>query len=148
MRKFNKATVFSVDGGNTFKYFSKKDFPSNEKVTCIIAIADMSKKLKVKRIYIIKQINLKRIVDEVFLVKSNGRLANSITVEPCRRGYGYCRLVHGVPNSNKLIQQEITAYIEHTIQLEQQRKNRACNFIQNCTAKQLAQIEQLISKLS
>lgn len=148
MRKLDKATVFSIDEGNTFKYFSKKDFPDSKKVTCIIAIADMSKKLKVKRIYITKQIQLKRIGEEVFLVKSNGRLGNRITVEPCRRGYGYCRLLHAAHNSNKLIQQDITAYIEHTRYLEQQRKNRACNFIQNCTAKQLAQIEELISKLS
>ena len=101
MRKLDKATVFSIDEGNTFKYFSKKDFPDSKKVTCIIAIADMSKKLKVKRIYITKQIQLKRIGEEVFLVKSNGRLGNRITVEPCRRGYGYCRLLHAAHNSNK-----------------------------------------------
>ena len=148
MRKLDKATVFSVDGGHTFKYFSKKDFPDGKKVTCIIAIADMSKKLKVKRIYITKQIQLKRIVDEVFLVKSNGKLGNRITVGPCRHGYGYCRLLHAAHNSNKLIQQDITAYIEHTRHLEQQRRDRACNFIQNCTVEQLAQIEQLISTLS
>ena len=148
MKIFNKATVFSVDGGNTFKYFSKKDFPDGKKVNCIIAIADMSKKLKVKHIYITKQIQLKRIVDEVFLVKNNNKLGNRITVEPCRRGYGYCRLIHGVPNSSKLIGQDITAYIEYTRHLEQQRKDSACHFIQNCTDEQLVQIEQLISTLS
>lgn len=148
MKKFDKATVFSFDGGNTFKYFSKKDFPEGKKVNCIIAIADTNKKLEVKHIYITKQIQLKRIVDEVFLVKNNGKLGNRITAEPCRRGYGYCRLVHGVANSSKLIEQDITGYIEHTRHLEQQRKDRACNFIQNCTAEQLTQIEQLISKLS
>lgn len=140
MCKKHLPTMFKFEGEEKFRILRRNEWLVGEQRTCYVGL----------------QYNNGNIIGQIkdTYVNAGGYLI-SITdpnkkgsVQNLSNGRGYFLITQAKKFTPQLQHNFILQIEEQQRLVEQQRKHRACNFIQNCTVKQLAQIEQLISKLS
>ena len=140
MRNKHLPTVFKFEGEQEFRTLRRNEWKVGETKICYVGLRQPDGNVigQVKDSYTnaggylisVKNVNKKGSVQNL----SNGR--------------GYFLITQAKKFTPQLQHNFILQIKEQQRLLEQQRKNEACNFIQNCTDEQLVQIEQLISTLS
>lgn len=140
MRKKHLPTMFKFEGEKKFRILRSNEWPVGEIRTCCVGLQHINGN-------IIGQIEDTYVNAGGYLISITNPNKKG-TVQNLSNGRGYFLITQGKKFTSQL-QYNFILQIEEQQRLEeQQHKDRACNFIQNCTAEQLAQIEQLISKLS
>lgn len=133
-------TMFKFDEEEDFRTLKRNEWPVGERRTCYIGLQQTDGN-------IIGQVNDTFINVAGYLISLTD-INKKGSVQNLSNGRGYFLLTQAKRFTPQL-QHNFILHIEEQQQLlEQQHKDRACNFIQNCTAEQLTQIEHLISKLS
>lgn len=133
-------TMVKFEGDDEFRTLKRNEWPVGEQRTCYVGLqqTDGNTIGQVKDTFI----NVAGYLISLTDINKKGSVQN------LSNGRGYFLITQGKKFTPQL-QYNFILQIEEQQRLEeQQHKDRACNFIQNCTAEQLAQIEQLISKLS
>lgn len=140
MRNKHLPTMFKFEGEQEFKTLRRNDWSVEEQRTCYVGLRQTDGNIvgQVKDTFI----NVGGYLISLHDVNKKGSVQN------LSNGRGYFLITQGKKFTPQLQHDYILQIKEQQQLLEQQHKDRACNFIQNCTAEQLTQIEQLISKLS
>jgi hypothetical protein len=139
MRK-HLPTMFKFEGEQEFRTLKRNQWPVGETKTCYVGLQQTDGTIigQVKDTYI----NVGGYLINLNDVNKKGSVQN------LSNGRGYF-LITQAKKFTPQLQHNFMLQIEEQQQLlEQQRKDTACNFIQDCTNEQLTQIEQLISTLS
>lgn len=140
MRKKHLPTMFKFEGEEKFRILRRNEWPVGEIRTCNVGLQYNNGNIigQIKDTYV----NAGGCLISITNPNKKGSVVN------LSNGRGYF-LITQAKKFTPQLQHNFMLQIEEEQRLvEQRRKDRACNFIQNCTAEQLAQIEHLISKLS
>ena len=139
MRK-HLPTMFKFEGEEKFRILRRNEWPVGQIRTCGVGLQHNNGNIigQVKDTYVNAGGYL------ISITNSN----HKGSVENLSNGRGYFLITQAKKFTPQLQNNFILQIEEQQRLVEQQHKDRACNFIQNCTAEQLAQIEQLISTLS
>lgn len=140
MRNKHLPTMFKFEDEQEFKTLRRNDWSVGEQRTCYVGLRQTDGN-------IVGQVKDTFINVGGYLISLND-VNKKGSVQNLSNGRGYFLITQGKKFTSQLQHDYILQIKEQQQLLEQQHKDRACNFIQNCTAEQLTQIEQLISKLS